>query len=255
MELINLWNDFDFDKKPYIHAKDSILLGNVFNNSKDFNDYIENPNFGFEDNKFHLNLLPVPYVGNILKAQIYILMLNPGFGILDYYAESCSETYRNLLIKNLKQTLQDDKFPFIFLNPELLWHGGGQYWEKKLKNIIVTVAKSLALSYVDSLSFISKRIAVLELVPYHSKSFGLSNKDFNKLYTPSVMLDFVKNYVVPRVQNGQACIISTRNSSRWNLPKNENNIVVYSGGASRAAHLSTNTKGGQKIIEFLLKTE
>ena len=253
MELINLWKNFNFNKMPYIHAKDSTLLGNGFNNSKDFDDYIENPNFGFEDNKFHLNLLPVPYVGNILKAQIYILMLNPGFGILDYYAESYSKTYRNLLIKNLKQTLQNDKFPFIFLNPELLWHGGGQYWEKKLKDIIVTVAKSLALSYVDSLSFISKRIAVLELVPYHSKSFSLSNKDFNRLYTPSVMLDFVKNYVVPRVQNGQACIISTRNSSRWNLPKNDN-IIVYSGGASRAAHMSKNTDGGKKIIEFLLKT-
>lgn len=250
IDIINCWRQVDFNKKPYIHKKDEVLLKSDFHNYQDFNACIKNKNFGFDDSKFHLNLVPVPYAGNILDAKIYILMLNPGFGILDYYSETRDSLYKDYAIKNVRQELNDDDFPFLYLNPKFLWHGGGQYWEGKLRDIIHNIAQSGSLSYVDSLSFLSKNIAVLELVPYHSKSYTLKDKIYSQLYTPKMMLDFVHDHVIPKATAGKACIISTRKSKLWSLPQNEN-IVIYEKGQTRGAHLSGNTSGGKKILEFL----
>lgn len=131
-----------------------------------------------------------------------------------------------------------------------MWHGGGQYWENKLRDIIHEVSHSKSVSYIDALSFVSKNIATLELIPYHSKIFKLKNNLYNQMYTPKLMIDFVREYVVPRVRSGKACIICTRRKKRWHLPKNKN-IIVYTGGQTRGASLSKNTTGGKKIIKFL----
>lgn len=251
--IIETWKSFDFKTKPYVHPDDKILLR--FNNDyRDFQHYIKDPNFESPEKEsyFHLNLLPVPYKGDIINAKVYILALNPGFRILDYYSESSSQSVRELLIKNAKQELTNEQFPFFELNPEFLWLGSGRYWTTKLKDIISEIQNRTNKTYVDSLKFLSKNIAILELVPYHSKEFKLKTTILKSLETTKIMVDFVKSYVIKKANNGNACVIVTRKSKYWGINESKN-VIIYKGSESRSAHLSKGSRGGKAIIEFLEK--
>jgi hypothetical protein len=39
------------------------------------------------DRRLHLGLLPQPFFGDLRRASIYVLLLNPGLGPDDYYDE------------------------------------------------------------------------------------------------------------------------------------------------------------------------
>lgn len=245
-ELIDFWRQLNIEEKPLLHKNDNIKKDDYFD-CKDYSDYIKlmkSPKFK-SDNKFHLGLIPIPYIGDIENAKICILMLNPGFGICDYYAESNNEAYKKSLVNNLRQVL-DKEYPFIFLNPEFLWHGGGQYWEKKLKNIIEETKILFKYSYADALSHVAKTVAVLQLVPYHSKSYLDIEPESSK-----IMRNFVENELLSK---SEKCIICPRGNNYWKLKDNDN-IILSPDKKSRAGHISKNTFGEdkwKKIIDLLL---
>ncbi|HAU29438.1 MAG TPA: hypothetical protein DCW68_04920 [Rhodospirillaceae bacterium] len=122
------------------------------------------------------SLLPVPYIGNLANAKIFILMGNPGFSAHDMLEREPAplfEAFRQDVIKNLHQefTPKDD-FPFFYLNPTHSWHNGFIYWESRFREIAKQLQKDGGLtSCRDALSFMAKHIAVLQLVPYHSAKF------------------------------------------------------------------------------------
>lgn len=60
----------------------------------------------------------------------------------------------------------------------------------------------------------------------------------------------MNEYVLPKVQRGDAILIVTRQVREWNLPEHEN-ITIYSNGEARGAHLSPSSRGGQAIIKRL----
>ena len=80
--------------------------------------------------RFHLGLVPVPYAGNLSSAKLFLLMANPGFQSLDYFAESFVPKFKKRAIQNLRQEGQEEKYPMLYLDPEFAWHGGGEYWRK-----------------------------------------------------------------------------------------------------------------------------
>ncbi len=250
-ELIKFWQDFKIEQ-PYVHPNDKeiIDLDNNYITVNSYDDYINNSGFGSDETKFHLNLIPIPYIGNIEKAKIYILMLNPGFGILDYYAESKDVELKSTLINNLRQENLARDYPFIFLNPKFLWHGGGQYWEKKFKELIKEVKDDNNYSYAQTLSFIAKRVAVLQLVPYHSRK----SKQSDKLYTELKSSIQMRKFVQKLAKQGEKYIICMRGKNYWNLEEDDN-VIVYSGNQSTAAHLSSKTLGmkkWKKLRDFLI---
>lgn len=49
-------------------------------------EFIRHPAFG-DDSSLHLGLLPVPYQGNLSKADVFVIMLNPGLGLSDCQTE------------------------------------------------------------------------------------------------------------------------------------------------------------------------
>ncbi len=255
IELINFWKELDIrnlknEQKPFVHPDDEAIFENNYTTINNYNDYINNPNFRPDDNKFHLNLIPIPYIGNIEDAKVYILMLNPGFGILDYFAES-NEKVREALIYNLEQnkTILDSQYPFIFLNPEFLWHGGGQYWEKRLKDLIDEAQIPSKGPYVKKLSYIAKKIAVLQFIPYHSKSYH-----HLELKSSEIMLNFVKKELVKKAQDDKICIICPRGEKYWEKAADNKKIFVFPDKKqSRASYISKKTFEGnwEKIIGFL----
>jgi len=72
-----------------------------------------------EDTRFYLSLLPVPYLGNLKSADIFILLLNPRFGLHEF-EDDADPIYRGCLEQNLSQQLKRAEFPFCMLNPRLV---------------------------------------------------------------------------------------------------------------------------------------
>ena len=125
--LVEFWNECDLHAAPYIHPRDMIEVGNEpeFADKRifDHRQFISSDRFAQKDDKsFHLSLLPVPYQGNLETADIFILLLNPGLGLHDYYTNDDtmhSECLRHII----RQKLNGVKSPFLSLDPQFSWSG------------------------------------------------------------------------------------------------------------------------------------
>lgn len=119
-------------------------------------------------------LIPQPYVGDLASASIVFLLRNPGLRAGDFIDEQ-NIAYRQALVDNLKQA-SNRAFPFIFLDPQFAWTGGGEWWRRKLSPLLKRVqrrsmenrAKSV-MPYTDAMKIVSRQIAAIELVGYHSQ--------------------------------------------------------------------------------------
>jgi hypothetical protein len=259
IELLSAWRGISLSKPPYILDGDEILIKNeeLRLSYSCFEDYymrgfnFKSPN-KIHDGLIHDGLIPIPYDGDILRAKIYILTLNPGFGPHDYYAESYDTAFRKAKIQQLRQQLMDETFPFFGLNPLFSWLGGYRYWTTRLGDIIDKVSEQRNVPYIEALSMLSKSIACLEYIPYHSKIFGLKKAVVNKMRSPKLMKEFVDNYVVPRVkkERDDTAIIVTRHAEKWDLSE-QPNIIVYGAGESRAAYLNSKSRGGKMIAKVM----
>ena len=253
IEIISFWKELDTKNKPYWHPADKDIIESKkleYYNINNYEELINHQDFGNINGKFHLNLLPVPYTGDIINAKAYILLLNPGFSILDYIVENNNDIKQNIIC-NIKQDFSKTKYPMIWLDPEYLWTEGGLWIENKLRDIICKVKDNEKLSYLKALEYVSKRIAIIELVPYHSKFFNISSNTLKSLESVKRIKKFINDYVFKKVENKEACIIVTRKYKEWDLPKHEN-IIFYEGSKARGASLSSDSDGGKKILEFLL---
>lgn len=250
--LLEAWKKLNTEKSPYILEGDKEINDHQ-QYYKDYETFIKNLDSGFSNPiKFHTGLLPVPFSGNILKAKIFILALNPGFSIRDYYEES----YDKKIIKRRRQRLHninsEKEFPWLSLNPQFAWTGGFDYWTKKFAPILKELMAIRSINYIDCLKLLSKNIAVIELVPYHSKSFGLSKTKMNKLRSVELMKAFVIEDLVERAKRNKAIIIVTRKANYWKLKSSEN-IIIYDKNEARSASFGLNSKGGKAILNLLRK--
>ncbi len=267
-ELIEFWKKCKLDKPPFFHPKDKDLLWQekhkkhrfININTKNFEEYRKSSSFGDDDDKrLHLSLRPVPYLGNLAKAEIFILLLNPGLKCSDYWAESKSKEFRQRLENNLQQSFVGIEYPFFMLDPQFCWCSGFIWWENKLHEVIRRIAEDRAIKYLDAMCDLSSKLACLELIPYHSPSFGAHAfiKPPKQLESVKIIQDYVNNTLKPRAQaekgNKDKCtLIVTRQAKAWDFPPgykgNKKNIVVYRDGETRGASLSPNSRGGNAIL-------
>lgn len=254
--LVEFWQKCDLSSAPYFHPEDKCELEKknetlVFNKKvKSYQDYIGSPEFScFDTSKFHLSLIPIPYAGNLEKADIIILLLNPGFSHTDYYGELEDTDYRKALENNLRQDFSKTDFPFLWLNPEFCWHSGFVYWEKKFRGILKIIAKNKHNgSYFEALHDLSQRIAMIELVPYHSAKFS-DNGLIKKLPSTTEAIQYVHKSIAPEALTGNKLLIVTRQKKSWQLDTKEPHIIVYEGSETRSANLSPTSKGGKAILK------
>lgn len=157
-----------------------------------------NERFGHhEPRKLQLDSLPEPYVGDVLGANIVCLMSNPGHSPIDPIAHQ-DPLLRKAMLNNHFQLHHD--YPFFPLNPQFSKWPVWDYWNKKLKGL---------LKHVPALE-LSKRFAMIEFHPYHSKSFGgaswLRKNPFpSQKYTDDLLQKVIQNknqiIIVLRKQN------------------------------------------------------
>jgi len=250
-ELVDRWRSVVPEKLPYVLEQDRDILlrqncGVVFDSYHSFisSGYLFNP----EDARFHFGLVPIPYIGDLSRARIFILMLNPGFKPMDYFAEYECKAYREIVWKNLHQRNDDQPFPFHYLDPRFAWGPGAEYWRKRFH----WLAKAEAVNYEDylnALRLIASVVACLQLIPYHSPSFSLSERIIERLESVNLIRDYVHSELLARAKRDEVLLIVTRQSKKWGLVQSKN-IVVYEGAEPRGAHISPNTNGGQAVRSF-----
>lgn len=258
--LIQAWAEWSPDKLPFILGADEDVLSSA--RSKAFTapaytkweDVYSQPELGKPgDRKLQLGVIPHPFCGDILNAEIYILMLNPGYGPHDYFAELEVPAYTEAALKNLCQEFNAGDYPFYLLNPAFAWSGGYVWWHKKFASIIDELSKRTGMNYAAARKRLSQKIASIELVPYHSTSFYDPASWTKKLESAKLAREFVNEHILPKVRRDEAILIVTRKVREWNLPEHTN-IIVYSNGESRGAHLSPASRGGRAIIDRLTTT-
>lgn len=261
MSLIRFWNDFaPRHGSPHIHPKDADLILKKGRSVLDlpyanFRQFVRSERFGdFKDRRFHLSLLPVPYAGDLRKADIFILLLNPGFNFVDHYAEYEASQFRARLLQNLRQKNHDAKFPFLYLDPNYCWHSGFMWWERKFREVGKILAEQKYQgSCLAALKELSQRVAAIELVPYHSTSFADHKLVEQGLPSSVAAQNFVKANLLPRAAAGKATIIVTRRPHDWGLApmRKHRGVICYRGGLTRGASLGPRTLGGQAILKRL----
>lgn len=244
-ELINFWRQFQPNDNggQLIHLGDLNALNDVDMQYFTFHDYVNNPDNLFISNTIiHSGLIPVPYSGDLTNAEIFILMINPGFDHNDYYSETIPE-YRNALISNLHQENLNEDYPFFYLNPLFCHTSGGAYWLKKFNNIIKTLYQQ-GYGYEQILSLISKNTCVLELFPYHSKNFNISNIILNNCASVSLIRDFVQSII-----ENNKLVICLRQPNNWHINQNNaQNLHILPANQRQSASLNVNEGNVGQII-------
>jgi hypothetical protein len=253
-ELIDFWRRCDLSHAPYAHPDDWPILRwdqarHIDELPMDFATFVRSSRFGnFDDKCLHLSLLPTPFSGNIEKADIVVLLLNPGFSFSDYYAEYRMPGFQERLQKMIAQDFGGSSFPFIWLGPEICWHGGFHWWEPKLREVVSLIAKKrFGGRYLDALSHLSHRLACVELVPYHSPSFE-AHRLVKHLPSVQAAKGFVQGSLLNAAKNGEKTIIVTRQADEWGLEPLRPFVVVYGVGQTRGTRLGIKTVGGQAIL-------
>jgi len=157
-------------KPPFIHPEDLPAMQNyaaelVTEPSTNFRQFLVSKRFGdLSDHRFHFSLLPIPYLGDLNRADIFILQLNPGFNLVNYYAEWNVPAFRRRVEHSLREELDGVEFPFYSLDPELCWYSGYRWWEGKHRDIAATIAnRKYKGRYLDALRELSQLIAVIRI--------------------------------------------------------------------------------------------
>lgn len=254
-DLIKNWRRFSLRAFPYVQygdreffeSEEGKKISCQFQSLNKFRKHWKKNNH--DDNNFHLGLLPTPYVGNLGKAKIIILMLNPMFRPLNYSAQM-EISFRREKLDTIHQKVGKYKFPFTPLNPRNAWTPGGIYWIKKLNDLICWLVLERGMSHHKALQYLSKRIAVLQLIPYHSKATPRSLKKLAALQSVQDAKTYLKNELVERAAKGKTLIIITRQVKRWGIKKSKN-IVIYPRSARRLASLSEGSPAWEQMLNML----
>lgn len=256
MDLLGTWKEWapssrrlilKQDEKPLLQKPDQSVV------IHGWKEYVKHPKFSArKDKSFHLALIPKPFVGNLQNASIYILLLNPGLSPTDYYGEFEVKGFRSVLLNSLKQKWSGNQMPFLFLDPKYSWHEGFGWWNEKLLGVMEELAKHWNVELSESRKRLATQLAAIEMIPYHSKSFGGHNL-LSKLESTKLVRSFVNDYVIPKVKKGKAIVIVTRKTREWNIQERHKGIIQYDAQEARSAHLTPGSKGGKAIISHLKK--
>ena len=250
-EIVEFWKGWSLSGPPFVHPQDlpalktraAELLEEPPTNLRRF---IASKRFDPEDRDFHFSLLPSPYVGDVCRADILLLLLNPGFKPADYYAEWNVPEFRDRVVSNLYQRLDGVEFPFLLLDPRFCWHPGYRWWEGKLRKLAIILArKKYEGCYLDALRELANRVAAIELVPYHSAGFN-----HHSLLDRLASVKCAQRYVQEASRSKRRLIVVTRKAASWGLSASKN-VIINSRRFTRGASLGPDTPGGKAILARL----
>ena len=253
-ELVRAWRKQKWSKRPYIFRGDHDTLSQSTHCFSSYRNFITHRDFPEQHKSlFHVGLIPVPFQGSLERADVFICLINPGFDLIDYYTEDLP-SFRKVVLRNLKQKLSSETYPFFSLDPKWRWTGTGKWWNGLFGNIVREIAKKKSISYNDAAKLVSKRIAALEIVPYHSLNAAKVTTVSKKLESSKLIRDYLKRTVLPKAKKGNALVIIGSGLKMWEVKEKGKNIVhpPKKKGPKVALSMKSNC-AGWKILQRLLK--
>ena len=203
---------------------------------------VQNMFAAFKENRLtntalHLSLLPQPYHRDLENAEVIILLKNPGLHASDYLAEEKEAEFRQSIIGTIRQEMSSH----MFLDPKWAWTSGFTWWESKLRQVACLIAKDrFKGDYSKTLADLARRIACLELVPYHSVSFSGT--------TQIASANAVRRFAQEASRDRNRTIVGIRSVKDWGT-RDGSNIVTYTASQARGASLGARSPGGCAILK------
>ncbi len=245
-DLISYWSQLNASRRPLIHPEDHIpdelraelSVAGIYPDEAGYEEAIDRV-------RFHVNLVPVPFIGDIANARVFVLLLNPGCSPLDYVAEADPE-FSVAIVDQLSQSFRPGIRSFFCLRREFSWTGAGQWWRSKLSPVVQQF-RDRGLGVSDALDRISSQFAVLEYWPYHSINANLRSSILKHSKSHRIVSSFARDELSDRARRGECLVVVPRAVKRWDLPEHKN-VIQYDRGASRGASLA---QCADRIYEFL----
>lgn len=200
------------------------------------------------DNKYHIGLSPLPFLGNLAQASVFILTLNPGLHVSDYFTET-HPVFQAHLDANFNQTLNPTEYPLFFLNPALGFHAGFTYWNRFLKVTREALHTRLKHPRNEVQKFLAREIAVLEFIPYHARRGPKTNKSIKSMPSVKAVTAYARNILEPRALNEEILILNVRRVQDWGLKTGRNILTNF----TQTVSLDPEGSNGKKLLEFLLE--
>jgi hypothetical protein len=97
--------------------------------------------------------------------------------------------------------------------------------------------------YLGAMRFLARRIASIELFPYHSMKFG-AERLIGKLRSAEVARQFVQRVTNVGYQDADKVIIVLRAVRHWDISE-RHGVVRYDNGLAQSASLGPNSRGGK----------
>ncbi|MGI4757688.1 MAG: hypothetical protein ACRYGF_12665 [Janthinobacterium lividum] len=118
--------------------------------------------------QLHLNLPPMPYVGNLKAAKVVIGMINPTVAWLDY-EDNRRDDFQTLRARNLQQS--EDRSFALDPHAEVKATSWSSYYSAMFKGFLDEYAAGASRQEAEEKLMLET--AILELVPYYSQNATL----------------------------------------------------------------------------------
>lgn len=239
-DLTDYWAETKWDlesRGPLVHSRDEGILRHDHVAVKDFDTYRYEKGVDLSpDGLLHLGLVPVPYLGDLASASVVLLMANPRFDLSDYHAEGSVPRFRQAMLDNLYQRRASDEFPFVGLDPEFAWHTGFGYWADRLGSVVGLIRQKRNDTYEEALRFVAQRVAVVQLSPYHSRTFRLPRGVMSELESMGMARDAITTELdLP----GNRLFVVARKRNEWGMRERSDTsrLKLYRGAESRSGRV------------------
>ena len=171
----------------------------------------------------HVEILPQPYLGNVISAKVICLLLNPG----------CARTEDNVELdcRRLQEALRDNLDPaasrLVYLDDEFDWTSGGRWLRQKVLNPL----SSHGVTRDD----LDRNFAVVEYFPYHSKTFDVKLDEplESQRYGFELVRQAINNGVIILLMRGGELwhkavpeLIPYQNSGNCITPHSTRNVIL-----------------------------
>jgi hypothetical protein len=171
----------------------------------------------------HLSLSPVPYVGNLRTADIFLAMTNPTVGEPDY-VDNKKPAFRRMLQANLDQNNVVSCFAL-----DATWPSWSNYYRRFFGRFVSDYARISEISEQEVWSELGSRLAILELVPYYSKTAtDLTQTKLYKTLPSALFAQSALQEIAANRPEGKALIICRwkKGPERWGITDEARCVVA-----------------------------
>ena len=198
---------------------------------EEFNERTKNP-----DHQLHTEILPYPFIGDVLGARVVLLMSNPGYKVSSNIEahEKMSDEEKRFVIRAQTQAMLLEDRAIFYSGPEYKPFNEEQdwYWAKKTRIIREAVPGA------------ETKIAAVQLMAYHSRKY----KPFPAKMGLLPSQEYTKRLVKYLIDKKDVVFVyrGIKNKARWLdfVPELENATCVELSSSLNACLSEKNCKDG-----------